>query len=91
MPIASRRRGLPLVALLAFLLAAPTRAEPFAFADGELSTLVVLLVGLAMILMAVGVVVFALRQWRREARERRLLYRRRGHAGNGRSASSTGR
>ncbi len=89
MPIAPRRRGLPLVALLALPLAA--RAEPFAFADGDPATLVVLLVGLGMILVAFGVVVFAIRQWRREARERRRLYRRRGHAGSGGSASSTGR
>jgi|GEM_PF-3979007 hypothetical protein len=91
MRTAPRRRGSPLVALLALPLAGPAQAEPFALADGDPATLVVLLVGLAMILVAFGVVVFAIRQWRREARERRRLYRRRGHAGDGRSASSTGR
>lgn len=91
MPTATRRRGPPLVALLVLPLAAHARAEPVALADAGVSPLLALLVGLAMILVAVGVVVFALRQWRREARAHRQLYRRRGQAGAGRSASSTGR
>lgn len=91
MPIVTRRRGPALLSLLATPLASPARADVLALADASSSTLAVLLVGLGSILLAIGVVVFAWRQWRRQAREQRELYRRRAHAGDGRSASSTSR
>jgi hypothetical protein len=42
------------------------------------ANLLVLLVGLGMIGLSIGVIVLAIRELRREGRERRRLYRRRG-------------
>lgn len=77
---ASRLSRLPLAVLLSFPLA------PFAQAantlpgtdQATLSTLLVLMVGLGMIVVAAAVIALAIRELRREARERREMYRGRG-------------